>query len=620
MFSRAVRVWFLVAAVVTAHAQSTARPESHYVIRAIGCSANADGRIPLDVTWTILAPPAGSMVIACPRWTPGSYRLRDFPERIDELSARIDGEQVRVERLRLDAWLVPTGDTDRVEIRYRVWLKETDRFMLPGNKRRALTYEGPQVYLYIRQLTNIPCHVKFVLPAGYSVASGLRRAEDGGYFAANYDQLADCPVKLGEFQTFDFEAAGARIEVVVDGPGEIEFEYPIEDWLGRIREIVETQAEIFGGLPFPRYVFLFTAVPGAAGGGGLEHLNSTCIGVSARALRRNPGTGIGTAAHEFFHLWNVKRIRPAALGPFDYSRPVRTRGLWLAEGVTSYYAQVTLHRMRIRAGESPDRVLPAFAERMRRAIQTLEANPARFHVGSTDSSEQMWEQKPADRFINYYGSGLVLGFLLDAEIRTASDNRRSLDDFMRTLLAFCEGQGRGYHDDELPMLLATVAGHESSWRDWLDRHVDGTVPPDYPRILGAIGLQAAVQRNAPTRYVRGARVLRVRGATPKVYWSQPDRLDRRWPSNDHSRHGFVERAAGQDVDSIQAWRTLVANSNEDRMRLRIRGVDGRTRDTVADVGVRYPTEVELRVDPDATPNARQRLLGIVTGNPPRPGR
>ncbi|MEM7205739.1 MAG: hypothetical protein AAF628_36130, partial [Planctomycetota bacterium] len=480
--------------------------EAHYEVRAERVEA-VEGEIPLWVRLRISDPPGTRLVFEIPVWTPGSYRLRDFPDRIHEVAARGPDGPIDVMRLNRQAYelrLPPAGD---VEFTYRVDLRDNDRFMMRGPKRRCLTYEGPQVYMYARGLKSVPCHVDFALPEGWEVGSGLTLDPDGsGYFADNYDFLADCPVKLGAFQKWTFESHGTPIDVVLDGPADLELDDAA--WLANIQKITDVQGDLFGGFPFARYTFLFTAAPRGVGG-GLEHLTSTAIGLSAASLARSPRTGMGVTAHEFFHLWNVKRLRPRALGPFDYTRPNRTTGLWLMEGVTSYYTEVTLARCGLRSADT-------FWRSMARSISGLESAPGRHHTSSAMASFSVWDAKPRDRAVNYYTSGSVLGLLLDLEIRSRTDNRRSLDDFMRALYAVCRDRGHGYDDEDLVSIASTTAGADLS--EWFDRYVTGTVVPDYATALGHAGMTYSGEET--TR--RGLRGLRTGAAGGAPIYADPD--------------------------------------------------------------------------------------------------
>ncbi len=524
--------------------QDIDRGDTRAEYRIMAKDAAGDGeRIPLQVEMTIHHPPRPFAVLQIPVWTPGSYRLRDFPEHVHVLGAKDeDGRELEVTQLRVDSWQVATGDSRALTLSYRVDLLPRDRFMMLSPERRCLTYEGPKVYMYLRDRTDIPCHVQFDLPEGWSAASGLVDQGKGRYFAQDYDFLADCPVKIGKFQSFDFESHGKRIDVVLDGLEDLEFDS--KAWLANIKKIVDCQGDIFGGFAFDRYTFLYTAAP-RGGGGGLEHLTSTAIGLRAPQLLDSPMTGMGVTAHEFFHNWNVKRLRPVALGPFDYSRPNRSTGLWVAEGITSYYTDVTLARIGMRSEEQ-------FWAAMQGQINGLENNPAREHISSAMASYGVWEAKPRDRNLSYYNSGEVIGLLLDIEIRAGSKNRNSLDDYMRLLFDLCQTRNRGFEDHELVSLASSLIGRDM--QPWFDRHVFGTVVPPYAEIMGKAGIQYRETRNR-RKVIRG---ISRRGAQGQLYYQNPEPGGSRFIISD----GVLTKLGGRPVEDMPALVDMIAGYEE----------------------------------------------------------
>jgi predicted metalloprotease with PDZ domain len=540
-------------------------------------------------------------VFQLPVWTPGSYRLRDFPQRVRDVRAALPGgEELPVTQLDGHTWEVRHGDQPSLELRYRVELADDDRFMMRGELRRCITYEGPQVYMYLRGHVDAPCAVRFELPDGWSVGSGLVDAGNGEYFAQDYDFLADCPVKLGVFQRFGFASHGVPIDVIVDGPGDVEFDHAA--WLSNLKKITDAQGEIFGGFPFDRYAFLFTASP-RGGGGGLEHLTSTAIGLSVSRLREDPTEGMGVTAHEFFHLWNVKRLRPRALGPFDYTRENRTTMLWLCEGVTSYYTDVTLLRCGLRTAKQ-------FWESMAREIGSLESSPARRHVSSAMASYGAWDDAPADRRLDYYNSGQVLGLLLDLQIRERTRNRRSLDDVMRAMYRLCADRGRGFDDEELVTAVGDAA--DADFAPWFDRYVYGTVTPPYGEILGHAGLRYAEEVSG-AKAVRGVRALGRGEGAP--YYVAPE------TGSQLTRSGRLLKLGDAAVADMASVEAAVAGLEPGAVvRLEIERLGGGTRAVRTAVVETRRVRVSLEEDPDAGALQRAIREGIATGTPGRPGK
>ena len=586
----------------------SARPNTEYTVRATTVDTDASGNIPVEVDLVLHHPDPGPIVLQMPHWTPGSYRLRDFPDRVEVLDAKAeigdDTLELAVREVHRGRFLLSGVRADRVTVRYRVDLVEADRFMHPGPGREALTYEGPQMYLYRDGAQNQPCVVHFDLPDGWSAASGLRRRNGGGFYADDYDFLADCPVKLGKFRRWEFYVADTPIEVVLDGADDLEFDDA--GWIANIQKVVESQTAMFGGLPLDRYTFLFTGSR-IGKGGGLEHLTSTAIGVRTGDLLRGPTAKISTIAHEFFHLWNVKRARPVALGPFDYTRPNRTTMLWLCEGFTSYYTDVTLARIGLRNEGM-------FWNAMRGQISRLENNPARHHISSGDASWMVWDSLPGDRRLSYYNSGEVLGLLLDIEIRDLTDNRRSLDDLMRALVAQCDQTGVGYDDRDIERQLFALTGKD--FTDWFDAHVRGLERPDYPRILAKAGIDCEV-RDRESLVLRG--LTRVSGgAGSKPYWVSPDA---RSATGSLRSQGVVVAIDGKRVDGVdEADEALDIRSRKDgeMCRLKLLTPGGNEIEVSRPFEVQRGIRIGMEIDGNASPGAIAIREGILTGVPRAP--
>jgi predicted metalloprotease with PDZ domain len=268
-----------------------------------------------------------------------------------------------------------------------------------------------------------------------------------------------------------------------------------------LRRVSETAIGIFGSAPYKDYTFIFVA----GRGGGLEHLNSTTIGVAADVLARHPDGAEAVSAHEFFHTWNVKRIRPVELGPFDYEHPVRTVNLWVSEGVTDYYTEVILARSGLTGAAD-------FTRRMGDAIASHRGNAARLVVSPERSSWTVWDSPAVNNSytISYYLQGQLLGFLLDLAIRDSTDNAKSLDDVMRYLFDHYAGE-RGFTRDDLQSAIRAAAGPD--FHEFWRRYVSGTTEIPWDDYVKAAGWsvrfveQAAVDARigSITPAVQGAR-------------------------------------------------------------------------------------------------------------------
>jgi predicted metalloprotease with PDZ domain len=302
--------------------------------------------------------------------------------------------------------------------------------------------------------------------------------------AENFDVLYDSPVEVSNFKQLDFQVRGVPHRIVIDGEGN----YDPERLRSDVQRIVEAETAMFGDIPYHDYTFILHLR--ANTGGGLEHLNSTALGFKRFGFATEDGYRKfqALAAHEFFHLWNVKRIRPDALGPFDYTKENYTRLLWVAEGVTEYYGQLMVRR----AGLISDDV---YLWHLAQQIQEFQETPGRLIMSAEEASFDSWikfyrpDENTVNSQISYYDKGELLGLLLDLDIRRRTKNARSLDDVMRYLFTEFYQKGRNYSPADFQKACELMAG--ASLDDWFSRYVRGRddLEPVYNRILAGAGLR-----------------------------------------------------------------------------------------------------------------------------------
>lgn len=414
-----------------------------------------------------------SVDVQMPAWN-ALYQVRDFASRVSNVQARTtSGQSLTVSKRDPMTWKV--AGSGSIVVEYGVFWDEAGPFASQLDTDHAFLNLA-MVLFYIPNRRSEASTLEFSdLAPGWHIAVALPVTADGIYRAAGYDALVDAPVEIGQFEQFRFEAEGAQIRVVVHANAWNRV--ALED---KLKRIVTYQVKLMRGAPFDEFLFIYHF---GAGGGGMEHANSTAIFSGSDASVE------GVSAHEFFHLWNVKRIRPRSLEPVDYTRENLTRALWFAEGVTSTYGSYTLVRSGLWTAEQ-------FYRDLAGEISTLERRAASHWKSVEEASLDAWFEKyrhyrSPDLSISYYNKGQILGVLLDILIRDATDNRRSLDDVMRRLNE--EARRGHFYDDSAGIRAAAEAVAGVSLADFFSRYVAGVEPLPYADILGRAGLQIQLQ-------------------------------------------------------------------------------------------------------------------------------
>ncbi|HLG43323.1 MAG TPA: PDZ domain-containing protein [Planctomycetota bacterium] len=434
--------------------------------------------------------------VAIPAWAPGAYRIREYHKAVKQVKAHDgSGRALKVERENDLTWRIEAGDSQTVGVAYEL---EVEKNRL--DPEHCLIH-GPDTYLYVVGRKEAPCRVRFIVPEGWRIATGLE-LRVGTYRARDYDTFIDAPTEIGKFEVAEFDQDGARYELAIHAKGPVDTRALTE----MCRKIVREQNAMFGGPPFDRYVFFYHFGDGF-GGGGLEHLNSTTISGGYAAVSKDPMSIASVTSHEYFHVWNVKRIRPAELGPFDYTGIVRSKALWLSEGGTSYFGSRALARSRVWTEEQYFRHLAG-------EIETLQNNPDRRTTTVEKASQVTWDREDWPR-VDYYNKGELLGLLIDLRTRRMSEGRLGFDDVMRHLnreYALQRGHGPigvGFPEDGILKALNDVTG--SDWGEFYSKYVSGLDELPFEEVLGASGL--AVELKSVRRADLGLSLRRTTVAT-----------------------------------------------------------------------------------------------------------
>ena len=427
-------------------------------------------------------PTAGraSIELMMPIWTPGFYRVEDYAGKVQELSARTpDGQALKAEQTKKNRWAVETGGAKTVVVSYQLKCESRSVTTNWAGEDMAVL-NGGATFLTLVESAKRPHDIQLELaPSWKQAMTGLDAAPDGQanhYRAADFDTLVDSPIVAGNLEVHEFNVDGSQHFVVNAGD--------FTGWDGQraaadLEKLVREHRRMWGFLPFKRYVFLCVF---RRGGGGLEHLNSTLLSSSA-----NPNySWLAFVCHEYFHAFNVKRLRPIELGPFDYEKQPRTTGLWVAEGVTVYYDAL----LTARAGLAAPR---DYLARLSGNIDRLQKSPGRLAQTLEQASLDVWTGSfsglgGGSRTISYYVKGPVVAFLLDAKVRRQTKGAKTLDDVMK--LAYLRYSGeKGFTAEQFRHTTEEVAGVDL--RDWFTKAVASTEELDYTEALDWFGLRFA---------------------------------------------------------------------------------------------------------------------------------
>jgi len=466
----------------------------------------------MDVTMRISDLDGRSADVAIPVWSPGAYSVRNYAANVQGFAAANDsGAQLAWRKTDAQTWRIELNGARSAVVRYKVYNA--------AYNDSHVSFTGPSVWMYLTNGKDRPATLSIDrsnLPADWKIATGMRKTGPTSFAADDYDWFADYPIEISNYGEQVFDALGTRYHIIVDPPDERDFAKFAADLKKVVEAAVEILAPAVGGdraAPFSEYYFLIHIRSGGGVAGGVEHLNSTMISMNSGWSERGPSTSqyltdiytvkLFVAAHEFFHAWNVKRLRPRELGPFDYTQMVHTPSLWISEGLTSYYAT----RILLRAGFlTPQQYL----DYLGRLWSGLEDKPGRKERSVADTSWDTWfgggggggggGNGGGNNLINtnysYYDGGETLGSLLDMEIRHDTQNRKSLDDWMRLMYSRYALPKPGFTPEEAVRAASETAGTDMT--EFFRRYVNGKDPFPYERdfAYGGIEVETVARKQA----------------------------------------------------------------------------------------------------------------------------
>ncbi len=453
----------------------------------------------------------GNLKLQMAAWN-ALYEIRDFSSHVQQVEAYANGQRVDIEKLDKLTWQVKATGT--VTVKYATFWDDTGPFNSQLNAEHAFINPA-MILLYVPDRRAEKCTLLLTgIPIGWEVASASlvhafplgSRDVSAEFGAASYDALADDPIELSNFEEFTIHDLSPPVHVIIHGDN-----YKRHDVETALRKICMYEIKLMEGAPYDQYTFIFHIGKAAGGsGGGMEHSNSTAINVPSGEYLSN------VSAHEYFHLWNVKRIRPATLEPVDYTHEMYTRALWFAEGVTNTYGSYTL----VRSGIWNKR---EFYQDLSTQITEIELRPAEQWQSAEQSSLDTWLEKYAlynqpQRSVSYYTKGQVLGVLLDILIRDRTNNQHSLDDVMRAMNEDFAKSGK-FYCDSLDVRLTAEKISGGSLDDFFADYVSGAKPLPYSNLLSQAGL--AIEQKEYVRATLGFSIQREPDGTRTVASVEP---------------------------------------------------------------------------------------------------
>jgi predicted metalloprotease with PDZ domain len=475
---------------------SSGNPASHY----------------FEVSLRIDSPDSAGQQLRLPNWIPGSYMIRDFSRNLLDLRASSQAGELRLQQLDKSSWRVePCSGVLTLE--YRVYSKDLSVRAAHLDHSHGY-YNGSSVFLEVIGQGDQPCEVMIEKPiapgyADWKLATSLKRKQAGAfefglYEALDYDDLIDHPVEMGTFSQIRFEACGVPHDIILSG----RFECDETRLAADLKRICEHHIRFFGE-PAPMDYYQFQVMVVGDGYGGLEHRASTSL-VASRASLPKPGQSavdddyrdfLGLCSHEYFHTWNVKRIKPAVYQPYDLQTEVYTDLLWAFEGITSYYDELALLRCGLIETDS-------YLELLAQTMTRVERGPGRKRQSAAESSFNAWtrfykqDENAANAIVSYYAKGSLIAACIDLKIRELTVSEKSLDDVMRRLWQNHQDSGAGVEPDTIQQLVSEIAGHDLT--EFLQQLIYGTSELPLAELLDSFGIEVLL-RNAASLQDKGGK-------------------------------------------------------------------------------------------------------------------
>ncbi len=547
---------------------------------------------------TIDVPPgAAERELQLPVWN-ALYQVRDFSQYINWIRAESAGKPLPLLQLNKSRWKISDAASG-AQVQYQMFSDNPGPYGAQLDSHHAF-FNLAEILCYIEGERSDRVEVEFRnIPAGWKIATPLAQ-QGSGFSAASYDQLVDSPVEIGSFNERDFDATCGKYRVIVDAD---DAQAIFDKILSPIQRVVSAESSWMHDCPFQNYMFIYHFAE-SDGGGGMEHSYGTAITLPRRDLDAGFDQFISITAHEFFHLWNVKRIRPQSLEPVDYTKENYTPALWFSEGVDSTVAEYVL----LRAGLLDEQ---HYLNHLGQQITELETRPAHLTQSAEQSSVDAWLEKYPyynlpTRSISYYNKGELLGVLLDLKMRASTDDRTSLEDLFRWMNEHYAKQGKCFHDSEgVRQAVETLS--KSDYHEFFQRYVSGVEELPWDTFFGRVGLR--VTADEVTIADPEFQATRAFDQSPTVVQVEP--------SSAADRAGLKGGDVVLEINGQRAGRDFARNladlSPGATLRLTI-SRDGIEREIQWSIGTGKQKVFRLRDVADITPEQKSRRAAWMFGN------
>ena len=536
-----------------------------------------------------------------PMWTPGYYGILDFPKNVRNFHATDSaGKQLAWEKTTENSWRVCSNHSSQIKLAYDVlaitpfvansYLDENRGYVMPAG-----------IFFHVANRIHQPVTLA-IKPYGSwtDIATGLETVpgKKNTYVAPDFDILYDSPILIGNLEHLpSFTIRGVAHDFIGYQLGD----FDRQQFIKNLKAVIEAGVNIIGEVPYKHYTFIAIG----PGQGGIEHLNSTSFSFSGKGLNSRAGMNgsLSFLAHEYFHHYNVKRIRPLALGPFDYGKPNLTNMLWVSEGFTVYYEFLMLARAGLMTqGE--------LLEALGKSIASYENKTGHLFQSATQSSYETWEQGPfggrgegISKTISYYEKGPVLGWLLDLKIRQETQNKRTLDDVMRTLYReFYKEKQRGFTDQEFRDVCERLAGAQLAE---IFEYASTTTEIDYAKYLAYAGLELEQPKELPTPYL-GA-IVEDKGEDLVIAAVEANSPARRAHLE---TQGIIKLLDGTKINAKKWNEAIAARKPGDAIRLTIAS-GGADREVTISLGHKMEQPYHIKAIVNSTPLQAKILQGLM---------